>query len=174
MPLQRSGLIGMDDVNLECGFSSTATIGLNDSRPRTLASKSSGQISLDDCYGCMYITEGSYPIYTYYSGLGGYYIGFYNGVAGSIGRITFSSGQTLEYCMDDTYNNQFLVGISGFGANPGQTGFWTSVRRNNAGTTINSSSASGYSYGAGIASWIFSGILIGAIGASNTFGYKWT
>jgi hypothetical protein len=166
MPLQTSGAIGLDDVNIECGFSATTTIGLNDSRPRTLTSKASGQISLNDCYGCMYVTEGS----------AGYDIGYEQGICGSIFRTTFSGGQTIRFIYDDTYYGQAIVGISGFASDPGQNGFWTSVQRG-TGTTLTASSASSYYwqylsfYGVYVATWYFSGTSLGCNG--SVIGYKW-
>lgn len=173
MPLQRSGAISLNDVNLECGFSGTATIGLNDSRPRTLTSKASGQISLNDCYGCMYMTEGTYAVYTYYGTPLGYYYGYFSGATGSLGRDTFPGGQTVYYCMDDTTYGGFTLSIVGFAADPGQTGFWSTLQRG-TGTTINSAGATTYIYSGGQAIWLFSGAYIGAAGGGATAGYKWT
>lgn len=41
----------MSDVNVELGYSSTATVSLNDAAVRTLFAIASGQISLDDGHG---------------------------------------------------------------------------------------------------------------------------
>lgn len=50
MALVASGAIAFSDVNVELGFSSTATIALNDAAVRTLFNISSGQISMSDGY----------------------------------------------------------------------------------------------------------------------------
>ena len=50
MALQASGAIAFSDVNVELGFSSTATIALNDQAVRTLFGIASGAISMSDGY----------------------------------------------------------------------------------------------------------------------------
>lgn len=51
MALPSSGQISLSQVNTELGFSSTATISLNDSAVRTLFGIASGTISLNDGHG---------------------------------------------------------------------------------------------------------------------------
>jgi hypothetical protein len=51
MALPSSGVISLNDVNVELGLSATATISLNDAAVRTLAGISSGTISMSDLYG---------------------------------------------------------------------------------------------------------------------------
>jgi hypothetical protein len=51
MTLPASGPISLLDVNVELGYSSTATISLNDAAVRTLFGVASGQISMSDGYG---------------------------------------------------------------------------------------------------------------------------
>ena len=51
MTLPASGVISLNDVNVELNRSGTTTVSLNDSDVRTLFGKSSGQISLDDGHG---------------------------------------------------------------------------------------------------------------------------
>jgi hypothetical protein len=51
MALVASGAIALSDVNVELGFSSTATIALNDAAVRTLFGIASGAISMSDGYG---------------------------------------------------------------------------------------------------------------------------
>ena len=51
MTLPASGAITMGDVNVELGYSSTATISLNDAAVRTLFGIPSGAISLNDGHG---------------------------------------------------------------------------------------------------------------------------
>jgi hypothetical protein len=50
MALVASGAIALSDVNVELGFSSTATIALNDAAVRTLFGIASGAISMSDGY----------------------------------------------------------------------------------------------------------------------------
>lgn len=51
MPLQTSGQISLNDVNVELGNSGTAQIGLGDTAVRDMFGVSSGQISLSNGYG---------------------------------------------------------------------------------------------------------------------------
>lgn len=51
MTLPSSGTISMSQVDVELGYSSSATISLNDTAVRTLFGKSSGTISMSDGYG---------------------------------------------------------------------------------------------------------------------------
>jgi hypothetical protein len=51
MALVASGAIAFSDVNVELGFSSTATIALNDAAVRTLFGIASGAIAMSDGYG---------------------------------------------------------------------------------------------------------------------------
>ena len=51
MALVASGAIAFSDVNVELGFSSSATIALNDAAVRALAGVASGAISLSNFYG---------------------------------------------------------------------------------------------------------------------------
>lgn len=51
MTLPSSGAISLSQVNTELGYSSTATISLNDSAVRSLAGVSSGTISMSNLYG---------------------------------------------------------------------------------------------------------------------------
>jgi hypothetical protein len=51
MTLPASGVITLNDVNVELGFSGTALISLNDSPVRTLFGVSSGAIDMADGYG---------------------------------------------------------------------------------------------------------------------------
>ena len=51
MALQTSGAISLQQVNVELGNTSTATISLNDTAVRTLLGKPSGTISMQDAYG---------------------------------------------------------------------------------------------------------------------------
>ena len=49
--LPSSGNLALSAINVELRLPATSTIGLNDTRPRGLANKSSGQISVSDFYG---------------------------------------------------------------------------------------------------------------------------
>lgn len=51
MTLQTSGAISLQQVNVELGKTSTATISLNDAAVRKLLGKASGTISMQDAYG---------------------------------------------------------------------------------------------------------------------------
>lgn len=51
MPLQTSGQISLNDVNVELGNTGTAQIGLGDSAVRGLFGVASGEIGMDDGYG---------------------------------------------------------------------------------------------------------------------------
>jgi hypothetical protein len=115
----------------------------------------------------MIVTEGSY----------GYEQGYVQGFTGSIFRTTFSGGQTIRFIEDDIYYGQIIIGISGFASDPGQTGFWTSVRRG-TGATFYASAATSYYwqylsvYGVYVATWYFGGDSLGCNG--SVIGYKWT
>lgn len=57
MTLPASGAISLGNVNTEIGYSSTATISLNDTNVRVLAQKSSGVIAMSDLQGKAWLTQ---------------------------------------------------------------------------------------------------------------------
>jgi hypothetical protein len=57
MALQSSGAISANNINVELGYSGTATITLNDTAARTLAGISSGAIAFSDFYGKSFGTD---------------------------------------------------------------------------------------------------------------------
>jgi len=73
MTLPSSGSISMSQVDTELGYSSTATISLNDSAVRSLFGVSSGQISMSQGYG-----KSNTPAYSWYYP-GNNYFGYLNG-----------------------------------------------------------------------------------------------
>jgi hypothetical protein len=83
------------------------------------------------------------------------YIGYVSAIPiGSMSSTAVAGGYTLDFCYDAVSGTtNCYVGISGFGADPGQS-FFTSVVV--GGTTKTSASAS-YLYAGGQASWSWSG-----------------
>jgi len=167
-----TGTISMSDVNIELGYSSTATITLNDTAVRTLAGIASGTISMNDLRGKSNykyqgtITQGyGYTVHSPGMYMWTYQYGCAPGSFGSRSPTTLVDGKTLAYWYDEieynydgsVYTSFSVLGISGFSSDPG-TGYLTSATI--ASTTKNRSAAT-YSYSGGLAGWIW----------SSTFGF---
>lgn len=159
MPLPISGSISMSSVNVELGNSSSATLSLNASGPRALAGISSGTISLNDLHGALRMNMGYQYAYTAWGGIAVYYYGYQAGSFGGLATTTFPDGRTLYYLYDviSFGTPTVQLSISGFGSDPGKTGYFTSIKKQGGGT-FNSSAAS-YSYGGGYGYWSWSGSL---------------
>jgi hypothetical protein len=83
--------------------------------------------------------------------------------AGSLSNNAFSDGKTVTE-FHDTIGGTSLFRVTGFAADPGQNGYFTSVTGH--GTTKTAASASSYSYSAGAATWAW----VASIFGFNTSG----
>jgi hypothetical protein len=141
MTLPLSGLIGLNQVNVELGRSSTQLIGLNESTVRTLAVKPSGLISLSDLYGKTYTTA-----------ISGQYNSFYASTSSST-SFTFNS---VAFGVAAT-GRRIVIGVSW---NIGGTNVWLSsatIAGVSATITQNTSSLTGWERSAIIRATIPSG-----------------
>ena len=127
MALNSSGTMSMggstagQSINLELGYSATATISLNDTAARTLAKIASGTISLSDFYGksnypnwsgSMSRTGGTGTVATHYGTGGKDLYGTYGGY--SMGTITYTGPSTFTgFHNPGVYAGSFIWTSSG-------------------------------------------------------------
>ena len=168
MTLPSGTTISLNQVNTELSYSSTATIGLNDSAVRTLFGKSSGQISMSDGWGksnraaITINIPNSSKNYNIFANKGGTYIAGKSDVTVNIGSgYVVGSTSTSTYAMDtgsgwatgdviNITNNGYIAGKGGSG------GYYISLPGKSGGPAMNLqwnitafTNSSGYVYSGG-------------------------
>lgn len=89
--------------------------------------------------------------------------------AGTMSPSSFPAGQLVE-SWSDTSGVTSSLSISGFGANPTQTGFFTTATYNGVARTA--AAATSYSYASGTATWTWNSLVFGFasnVGVSRAF-----
>jgi hypothetical protein len=175
MTLPASGAIDLGEVDVELGYSASATISLNDAAVRSLFGIPSGSISLANGYGKSHsnsnvinITIASnvknYNIYTnrgsnYRAGISTINLTINSGVVvGSTSRTTYSLDTGSGWATGDTIsivNNGYIAGAGGKGGRGNSTTFATGTPGIAGGPGINLqwpvsiTNANGYIYSGG-------------------------
>lgn len=115
MTLPSSGAITLNDVNIELGRSSGASINLNDTDVRALSGVPSGQISMSNLHGKSWYGQ-SRGVYTVTTAAFYQYFGYTQGISGAINSIAYRS-QTIKDVLSDPYaltaDPHFYILLSG-------------------------------------------------------------
>jgi len=112
MALQSSGAISMSNINVELGYSATATISLNDGPVRALLQRSSGNVSMSDAHGKSACAAYGTFITSYCSGYSLYYR-YANGSCGTYDTLIENNSTSCGYCPPSgTYDSQYCSGYN--------------------------------------------------------------